>query len=110
MGAINGVAKKIRAASPTCVHIHCIIHREDLVAKRHNESTNAIEKTDFELLLDDVKLVYHIRQHAKKHRIFREICKNMEVNYNKVPNRVLALREQLYQFFNVEANSNLLKF
>ncbi|XP_066965460.1 SCAN domain-containing protein 3-like [Macrobrachium rosenbergii] len=81
VGAINGVVKKILAVSPNCIAIHCVIHREALVANRLNETRNAKEKSDFELLLDDdVKMVNHICAHAKKHRMFRELCKDMEAN------------------------------
>ncbi|XP_064085393.1 protein FAM200A-like [Macrobrachium nipponense] len=34
VGAINGVVKKIQAVSPNCIAIHCVIHRETLLAKR----------------------------------------------------------------------------
>ncbi|KAK4328433.1 hypothetical protein Pmani_001181 [Petrolisthes manimaculis] len=44
IGAINGVVKKIQAVSSNCVAIHCVIHREALVAKRLNETRNAKEK------------------------------------------------------------------
>ncbi|XP_069162850.1 zinc finger MYM-type protein 6-like [Procambarus clarkii] len=118
VGAINGVVKKIQAVSPNCIAIHCVIHREALVAKRLNETRNAKEKSDFELLLDDVKMVNYICAHAKKHRMFRELCKDMEANFTKlllhtevrwlsrgkVLNRVFALREQLGAFLTEEAN------
>nr|XP_045616365.1 protein FAM200A-like [Procambarus clarkii] len=41
VGAINGVIKKIQAVSPNCIAIHCVIHREALVAQRLNETRNA---------------------------------------------------------------------
>lgn len=124
VGAINGVVRKIQDVSPNCVPIHCVIHREALVAKKLNEARNVTEKNDFELLLDDVvKMVNHIRAHAKKHRIFSELCKDMEANFTKlllhaevrwlsrgkVLNRVLALREELCVFLTEEANPMAVK-
>nr|XP_045611637.1 SCAN domain-containing protein 3-like [Procambarus clarkii] len=96
---------------------------EMLVGKRLNEARNAKEKSDFELLLDVVKIVNHICAHAKKHRMFRELCKDMEANFTKlllhievrwlsrgkVLNRVYALREQLCVFFIEEANPMAVK-
>ncbi|XP_076064999.1 protein FAM200A-like [Oratosquilla oratoria] len=119
VGAITGVVKKIQAFSPNCVAIHCVTHREVLVANRLNETRNAKEKSDFELLLNDVvKMVNHVCAHAKKDRMFSELCKDMETNFtklllhnevrwlsrSKVLNRVFVLREQLCVFFTEEAN------
>ena len=85
VGAINGVVKKILAVSPNCAAIHCVIHREALVAKRLNETRNAKEKSEFELLLDDdVKMVNHIRALAKEHRMFTELRKDIEANFTKL--------------------------
>lgn len=43
IGTINGV-RKIQDVSPDCVHIHCLIHREVLVAKRLKEVKCGREK------------------------------------------------------------------
>ena len=45
------------------------------MAKRVNEAKNGNEKNDELFLDDDVKMVNHIRAHAKKHRMFKRYAR-----------------------------------
>ena len=56
-----------------------MIHREALVVKKLNHDNN--QRSELEIVLSDiVKVVNFVRSHSKKHRMFSELCKNMEAN------------------------------
>ena len=44
-GSIKGVVKKIKERSPKCASIHCILHREGLVAKKMKKGDNGESDT-----------------------------------------------------------------
>ena len=107
----NGVVKKIKKVSPDCVSNHCMIHREALVVKKLNHDKN--QRSELEIVLSDIKKVVNfVRSHSKKHRMFSELCKNMEANqlrllyhaevrwlsWGKVLKRIFQLRNELSTF------------
>ena len=62
-----------------CVSNHCMIHREALVVKRLNYDKN--QRSVLEIVLGDIiKVVNFVRSHSKKHRMFSELCKDMEAS------------------------------
>ena len=115
-GRKNGVVQKIKKVSPDCISDHCMmIHREDLVVKKLNHDKN--QRSELEIVLSDIiKAVNFVRSHSKKHRMFSELCKNMEANQlrllyyaevrclsrGKVLNRVFQLRNELSAFLTLE--------
>ena len=122
-GCTNGVVQKIKKASPDCVSNHCMIHREALVVKKLNHDKN--QRSELEIVLSDiVKVVNFVRYHSKKHRMFSQLCKNMEANQlrllyhaevrwlsrGKVLKRIFQLRNELSTFLTQErVNMQILK-
>ena len=75
----NGVVQKIKKVSPDCVSNHCMIHREAPIVKKLNHDKN--QRSELEIVLSDIiKVVNFVRSLSKKHRMFSELCKNMEAN------------------------------
>ena len=122
-GSINGVVKKFKEVSPECVSIHCILHREALVAKKLKNGGS--EENDFaQLLREVVGIVNYIRSHAKKRRIFSKLCEEMDASFTelllrtevrwltkgKVLSRIFLLREELEFFFTEEHDQRASKF
>lgn len=53
------------------IAVHCVVHKQTLVAKQLNETKNANVKNDLEVILDDVaKIVNCIRALANNNRTF----------------------------------------
>ena len=92
-----------------------MIHREALVVKKLNHDKN--QRSELEIVLSDiVKVVNFVRYHSKKHRMFSELCKNMEANQlrllyhaevcwlsmGKVLKRIFQLRNELSTFLTQE--------
>ena len=66
-GSIKGVVKKIKERSPKSVSIHCILHREALVAKKMKRGDHGESNTTFAKLLQEVVgIVNFVRSHSKK--------------------------------------------
>ena len=114
-GCKIGVVQKIKKVSPDCVSDHCMIHREALVVKKLKQDKN--QRSELDIVLSDViKVVNFVCSHSKKHRMFSELCKNMEANQlrllyhaevrwlskGKVLNRVFQLRNELSAFLTQE--------
>ena len=119
----NGVVQKIKKVSPDCVLDHCIIHQEALVVKKLNHDKN--QRSELDITLNNIiKVVNFVRSHSKKHRMFSELCKNMEANQlrllyhaevrwlsrRKVLNRVFHLRNELSAFLTQERHPMFANF
>ena len=91
-----------------------MIHREALVKKLNHDKN---QRSELEIVLSDiVKVVNFVRSHSKKHRMFSELCKNMEANQlrllyhaevrwlsrGKVLKRIFQLRNELSTFLTQE--------
>ena len=75
VGVRNGVVALIKQASPEVVSIHCILHREALIAKKHvNEEINC-QLAD--VICDVTKIVTEILKSSKSNRAFHELVKEM---------------------------------
>ena len=73
-GKTNGVVSKIKDVSPDCISIHCVIHREALIAKKLKETVNNESSAVFQSFLGDViSMVNYIRGCAKKHWMFMKL-------------------------------------
>ena len=83
--SINGVVKKIKERSPKCISIHCILHREALVAKKVKRGDHGESDTTFAKLLQEVVgIVNFVRSHSKKCRIFAKLCEEMDASFTKL--------------------------
>ena len=103
-GSINGVVKKIKEPSPKCVSIHCILHREALVAKEMKRGDHGESDTTFAKLLQEVVgIVNFVRSHSKKCKIFAKLCEEMDASFTKLllhaEVRWLSRGKVLRQFF-----------
>ena len=116
-GSTNGVIRKIKNVSPECVSNHCMTHRETLVLKKLKHGIN--RHCDLAAVVDDaIKIVNFVRIHSKKHRMFSELCKDMDadamrllyhaevrwLSRGKVLKRAVQLRQELC-FFSLSINA-----
>ncbi|GFX89261.1 SCAN domain-containing protein 3 [Trichonephila clavipes] len=62
---------------PEMILVHCVIHRENLVAKNITPALN-------ELLRSVVKCINYIKANPKCERLFRQFCENENVGYVKL--------------------------
>ena len=124
-GTINGAVSKIKDVSPDCISIHCVIHREALVAKKLKGTVNNESSAVFQSFLGDViSMVNYIRGRAKKHRMFIKLCEGMEASHKRlifhcevrwlsrrrVLSRVFELRKEWGAFFLEEKDQRATKF
>ena len=118
VGRVNGVIRKIQqVSSKECVPIHCILHREALVAKKMRGNQDCTELD--ECLNDVTKIINYIRGKPKAHRIFEQLCKGKNalskklVYYTEVRwlsrgtalNRVFELRKEVQCYLQQDNNS-----
>jgi hypothetical protein len=68
MGKKNGCLKLIKDENPDMIIVHCVIHRENLVAKK---TTPVLH----EVLDAIVKCINLIKRNAKSERLFKLFCK-----------------------------------
>ena len=124
-GKINGVVSKIKDVSPDCISIHCVIHREVLVAKKLKGASSNESSAVFQSFLGDViSMVNYIRGRAKKHRMFIKLCEGTAASDKRlifhcevrwlsrggVFSRVFELRKELGAFFLEEKINELQNF
>ena len=64
MGPDKGVVARIKRVSPECVSLHCIIHREALVAKKSETKPNK-DKPLQVVLHGAVKLINTVQKSGK---------------------------------------------
>ena len=110
VGIRSGVVALIKQVAPEVVSIHCILHREALVAKKLVNEKNC-QLAD--MICDDTKIVTAILKKPKSNRAFHELVREMgddvrliyhsEVRWlsrGRVIERVWKLREELVVWFN----------
>ena len=113
-GYTAGFHARVRSASDTSItFIHCMIHREALVAKKISPDLNAVVQ-------DAVQIINFIKSRALNTRIFENLCGEMESEFNtlllhcevrwfskgKTLKRLLTLKNK-FVIFLMEKNSNL---
>ena len=67
MGKKKGCLKLLKNENPNMLTVHCVIHRENLVAKKLSPVLN-------EILESVIKCVNSIKANAKCERLFRQFC------------------------------------
>ncbi|XP_067139088.1 protein FAM200C-like [Centruroides vittatus] len=105
LGRKSGFGALVKADAPHIVVTHCILHR-------HALATKTMPPKLAEVLKIVVECVNYVRNIALRHRIFKELCKEMGSEFEvllyhsnvwwlsrgQVLNRVFALREELALF------------
>ena len=111
VGVRSGVVAFIKQVAPEVVSIHCILHREALVAKKLTNEEKNCQLAD--VICDVTKIVTTILKKPKSNRAFHELVREMgddvhfvyhsEVRWlsrGRVIERVWKLREELVVWFN----------
>ena len=95
MGKKNGCLKLLQDSNPSMTVIHCVLHRENLVAKNMSPDLH-------ELLKTVTKCINVIKCHPKAERIFRQLCTDNNKAHNTLllhnPIRWLSQGESLSRF------------
>ena len=111
VGVRSGIVALIKQVAPKVVSIHCILHREALVAKKLANEEKNCQLAD--LICDVTKIVTIILKKPKSNRAFHKLVREMgddvrlvyhfEVRWlslGRVIERVWKLREELVVWFN----------
>ena len=77
VGRYRGFIAHIKNALPEMFCIHCVIHRQHLVAKRLSGRLH-------EALTHAVKVVNSIKSSALKDRLFRKFCEENEEGFDRL--------------------------
>ena len=116
-GHRSGVVKKIKNVDTDIIFTHCILHREQLAAKRLSPELH-------EVLSDVIKIINEIRHKALNSRLFESLCDEMgsqhkhlllhaEVRWlsrGKVLTRLFNMRQEVKLFFQQQNNSKFQNF
>ena len=85
-----------------------MILKEALVVKKLNHDKNQILSELEIVLCDMIKVVNFVGSHMKKHKMFSELCKNMEANQLRLLYHVeacwLSRGKVLKRYFNGETS------
>ena len=116
-GHCAGVVTKVKNVShPDIMSMHCIVHREQLVAKKMLPELHKV-------LSNMIKIVNEMRHKALNSRIFETFCKEMGSQYThlllnaevrwfsrgKILTRLFVLREEIKLFFQQQNNQKFQK-
>lgn len=71
MGKKNGCLKLMKDENPEMLLVHCVIHRENLVAKHISPVLNDVLKSA-------IKCINTIKANAKTERLFKLFCKERD--------------------------------
>lgn len=74
MGRNNGCLKMLKDENPNILIVHCVIHRENLVAKKLSPVLNKTLKAV-------ITCINYIKANAKTERIFKQFCLEQSANY-----------------------------
>ena len=105
IGCKSGLRDLIKSVSPHIAFTHCMLHKHTLVSKMLPSSLADV----FRIVVETVNFV---RGQALNHRIFMQLCEEMDSKFKvllyhnevlrlsrgKVINRVFALRAELLEF------------
>lgn len=116
-GHLSGIVVKVKnVGHPDILSTHCIIHREQLAAKKMSPELH-------EVLSNVIEIIKEIRHKALNSRIFEALCEEMGSEYThllrhaevrwlsrgKILTRLFALREEVRLFFQQQNNPKLQK-
>lgn len=76
-GRHKGFIAHLRKAVPNVLAVHCIIHRQHLVAKKLNERLHAS-------LNNVIKAINIIRSNSLNDRLFHKLCNENDEDYNRL--------------------------
>lgn len=74
MGRRQGVLKLMKDDNPSMMTVHCVIHRENLVAKNLSPELHVVMKAV-------IKCINSIKANAKTERLFKAFCEDMEESH-----------------------------
>ncbi|XP_029633744.1 SCAN domain-containing protein 3-like [Octopus sinensis] len=74
MGKNTGCLKMMKDENPNMLTVHCVIHRENLVAKKLSPVLNKI-------LQSVIKCVNSIKRNSKSERLFKQFCINQSAEH-----------------------------
>lgn len=74
MGKRNGCLMLLKKENPELLIVHCVIHRENLVAKNLSPELNVIMKAV-------IKCINYIKANAKTERLFKMFCQDSDEQY-----------------------------
>uniref|UniRef100_A0A0K2UQ81 SCAN domaincontaining protein 3like [Metaseiulus occidentalis] n=1 Tax=Lepeophtheirus salmonis TaxID=72036 RepID=A0A0K2UQ81_LEPSM len=74
MGKKKGCLKLMKHENPEIILVHCVIHRENLVAKKITPPLN-------EVLRSVIKCINAIKANANFKRLFKQFCENKNADY-----------------------------
>ncbi|CAB4065685.1 unnamed protein product [Lepeophtheirus salmonis] len=74
MGKEKGCLKLMKDENPEIILVHCVIHRENLVAKKITPPLN-------EVLRSVIKCINAIKANANFKRLFKQFCENKNADY-----------------------------
>ena len=77
VGRQRGFMAHLKQASPTVFAIHCVVHRQHLVAKNLNADLHAS-------LQAVIKVVNRIKARSMNDRIFRQLCHNNDEHFERL--------------------------
>ncbi|GFS69141.1 SCAN domain-containing protein 3 [Trichonephila clavipes] len=77
MGKKNGCLKLMKDANPEMIHVHCFIHRQNLVAKN-------ISPVLIEVLHTVIKCVNVFKASAKCERLFKLFCEEQNEDHMRL--------------------------
>ena len=77
MGSNKEVLKLLKNNQPEMMTVHCIIHRENLVAATLSPELD-------ESLKKVIKVIIYIKSHPKTERLFKKFCGEMNEEYVRV--------------------------
>ena len=115
MGKNTGCLKLLKDENPNMLVVHCVIHREHLVAK------NLAPKLH-EILHSAIKCINYIKANAKTERLFQKFCEVNHANHVRLllhtevrwlskencPRRLMELFEPLSEFLKDKSEMTLL--
>ena len=113
VGNISGFIAEVRKVCPNTRHIHCILHREQLVFRKMGNELN-------EVFTEVATIVNFIKRQATSSRLFRILCTEMGSKYEtllyhseirwlsqgKVLQRIVELKDEL-RIYLIDKNHKL---
>ena len=105
-GRLSGLISRIKEVAPESKSTHSVMHKKMLASQKMTPEFNIV-------LIDDVKVINHIKEHALNSRLFEQLCEKMNAEHRRLLlyteirwlsqvkslTRVFKLRKPLQRFF-----------